>query len=76
VCEVALISIMKGAPPGLTSRKHDRKEPQLFSHCGSFDHHDMQSLDDCKFENLEACNTPLERYFQDLSSGIFKAPNV
>jgi hypothetical protein len=25
---------------------------------------------DCNFETLGACNTPLERCFQDLSSGI------
>jgi hypothetical protein len=29
---------------------------------------------DCNFELLGACNTPLERYFQDLSNGILKAP--
>jgi hypothetical protein len=29
---------------------------------------------DWNFEILGACNTPLERYFQDLSSGILKAP--
>jgi hypothetical protein len=28
---------------------------------------------DCKIKILGACNTPLERYFQDLSSGILKA---
>ena len=27
-----------------TSRKHSKKEPQSFSHCGSFDHLGMQSL--------------------------------
>jgi hypothetical protein len=26
------------------------------------------------FEILGACNTPLEMYFQDISSGIVKAP--
>ena len=67
-----------------TSRKHGKKEPQLFVHCGSFDHPDLQSLNDCRFliflfyncnfSILGACNTPLERYFQDLSSGILKAP--
>jgi hypothetical protein len=28
----------------------------------------------CNFKILGACNTPLERYFQNLSSGILKAP--
>jgi hypothetical protein len=32
-----------------TSRKHGKKEPQSFSHCGSFDHLDLQSLNECKF---------------------------
>ena len=32
-----------------TSRKHGKKEPQLFYHCGSFDHHDLQSLNNCIF---------------------------
>ena len=32
-----------------TSRKHGKKEPQPFSHCGSFDHHDLQSLNNCIF---------------------------
>jgi len=67
-----------------TSRKHGKKEPQSFSHCGSFDHPDMQSLNDCiffwfhgyNFEILGTCNTPLERYFQDLSSGILKTPKI
>ena len=26
-----------------------KKEPQSFSHCGSFDHHDLQPLNDCIF---------------------------
>jgi hypothetical protein len=66
-----------------TSRKHCKKEPQSFSHCSSFDHPDMHSLNDCIFfffcfaaANLIflcAGNTPLERYFQDLSNGILKA---
>jgi hypothetical protein len=34
--EDALISTSHG-----TSRKHGKKEPQSFSHCGSFDHHDV-----------------------------------
>jgi hypothetical protein len=31
-----------------TSRKHSKKEPQLLSHCDSFDHLDLQSLNECK----------------------------
>ena len=67
-----------------TSRKHGKKESRSFSHCGSFDHPDLQSLNnykyvfgfyDCNFEILGVCNTPLERYFQDLPSGILKTPN-
>ena len=66
-----------------TSRKHGKKEPQSVCHCTSFDHPDLQSLNDCRFVHfvlrlhfkiLRACITPLERYFQDLSSGIFKTP--
>jgi hypothetical protein len=29
-----------------TSRKHGKTEPQLFSHCGSFDHPDLQSINE------------------------------
>ena len=67
-----------------TSRKHGKTKPQLFVHCGYFDHHDLQSLNDyiflfflfyeCNFKILGACNTLLERYLQDISSGILKAP--
>jgi hypothetical protein len=32
-----------------TSRKHGKKESQSFVYCGSFDHPDLQSLNDCKF---------------------------
>ena len=32
-----------------TSRKHGKKEPQSFSHCGSFDHHALQWLNICRF---------------------------
>ena len=31
-----------------TSRKPCEKKPQSFSHCGSFDHPDLQSLNDYK----------------------------
>ena len=34
-----------------TSRKHGQKEPQSVSHCGSFDHRNLQSLNDCKKKN-------------------------
>jgi len=59
-----------------------KKEPQLFVHCGSFDHPNLQSQNDYKifffllrlqFKVLGAYNTPLERYSQDLSNGISKA---
>jgi hypothetical protein len=33
---------------GITSRKHGKKEPQSFVHCGSFDHPDLHSLNDYK----------------------------
>ena len=69
-----------------TSRKHGKKELRLFFHCGSFDHPHMQSLNDCKFVFLVfmtvvfqipgACNTTLEMYFQDLSSGVLKVPQI
>ena len=42
----------KGAH-GPTSRKHGEKEPQSFSHCGSFDHHALQSLNNCRFVFLD-----------------------
>jgi hypothetical protein len=32
-----------------TSRKHGKKEPQSFVHCGRFDHPDLQSQNGCKF---------------------------
>jgi hypothetical protein len=32
----------------LTSRKHDKKELQSFSHYGSFDHPDLQTLNKCR----------------------------
>jgi hypothetical protein len=35
---------------GGTRRKHGKKEPQSFVHCGgSFDHPDLHSLNDYKF---------------------------
>ena len=32
-----------------TSRKHGEKEPQSFSHCGSFDHPDLKSHNDYNY---------------------------
>jgi hypothetical protein len=70
-----------------TSRKRCKKEPQLFFHCDSFDHPDLQSLNNCIFfffllsfttliiSFLGACNTPLERYLQNLFRGMLKTPN-
>ena len=34
---------------GFTSKKRCGKESQSFSHCGLFDHPDLQSLNDCRF---------------------------
>ena len=36
-----------------TSRKHGKKEPQSFSHCGSFNHHALQSLNNYRFVFLD-----------------------
>ena len=35
--------------PTNTSRKHGKKEPHTFSYCGSFDHPDLQSINECIF---------------------------
>jgi len=43
----ASMSIAKKSPN--TSKKRCKKEPQSFSHCGSFDHLDLQKLNDCSF---------------------------
>jgi hypothetical protein len=32
----------------ITSRKHGKKEPHSFFHYGSFDHPELQSLNECK----------------------------
>jgi hypothetical protein len=52
-----------------TSRKHVKKEPQSFSHCGSFDHPDPQvnkRLQICLFglptENLRILGLLIYRY--------------
>jgi hypothetical protein len=71
---------MKGMSIG---RKLCEKESQSFSHCGFFDHPNLQSLNDyiffifilrLQFKKFKAWNTPLESYFQDLSNGILQAP--
>jgi hypothetical protein len=36
-------------PKGSTGRKHGKKEPHSFSYCGSFDHPNLQSLNECRF---------------------------
>ena len=69
------------ASSSCSSRKHGKKEPQSFVHCGSFDEFDLQSLNDCMFFLFYDCNfiilgaynIPLKRCFQDLSNGISKA---
>ena len=33
----------------ITSRNHGEREPHVFPHCGSFDHHALQSLKNYKF---------------------------
>ena len=68
----------------ITSRKHGKKKLQLFSHCNSFDHLDLQSLNDytilffsfCdwKIKCFGACDTPLKIYFQNLSNNMLRAP--
>ena len=42
-----------------TSRKHGEKEPQFFSHCGSFDHHALQSLNNRRFVFLDLATDTL-----------------
>ena len=66
-------------------KKLCRKDPQLFSHRGSFDHLDLQSLNDYNFyflffhfatvllERVGTYNIPLERYCQELSNGMLQA---
>ena len=62
-----------------------KKEPQSFSHCGSFDHPDLQSLNECifvfwftssNFKNLGTFNIPLERSRNYLSNGVLHAPRI
>ena len=55
------------------------KKNRIFFHCGYFNLLDLQSLNNCififyncNFEIMGACNTLLERYFQELSSNILK----
>ena len=60
-------------------KNYTKKDPQSVSHCGFFDHPDLQSLHNYSFfffllqlwcYTFRACNIPLEKYFQDLSNGI------
>jgi hypothetical protein len=60
-----------------------QKRATNFSHCSSFDHPDVSSLDDyiffffcfatMIFNRFGACNIPLESYSQDLSNDISQA---
>ena len=67
-----------------TSRKHGKNEPHSFVHCGSFDHHDLQSLNDYKF--FFCLTTAILKFWghvthhwkgilKTFSNGILKAPN-
>jgi hypothetical protein len=64
-----------------TSRKHCKKEPQLFFHCDFFDHSNLQLLNDCKFFfyvlwlQFRTFWALLERYFQGLIKEYQKPPN-
>ena len=42
-------------------QKTMRKKPQSFSHCGSFDHPDLQSLNNYNLKKIQACNILLEK---------------
>ena len=65
------------------SRKHGEKEPQLFSHCGSFDHHALQLLNNCRFIFLDlstdtfkcfgARNIPLD-FFENTFPTVYHTP--
>jgi hypothetical protein len=43
-----VINVKIKISPNIPSNKYGKKEPQSFSHCGSFDHRNLQSLNDCK----------------------------
>ena len=43
-----IIYQIKNAKCCITSRKHGKKEPQSFVHCGSFEHLDLHLLNDYK----------------------------
>ena len=68
-----------------TSKKVCKKEPQSFSHCGSFDHPDLQSLNDykkifsfcdCKFKCLWACDILLKRHFKTFPTIYYVPQNT
>ena len=79
---VFIFSVSNTEYPIQCSIKLCRRTSQLFSHGGSFDHLDLQSLNDYKmfffhfanvsFISYETCNTPLERYFQEFEAPKFQ----
>jgi hypothetical protein len=56
----------------ITSRKHGKKEPQSFSHCGSFDHPDVQSLTAHLFFWFYDCNFEITGHVIHRWKGILK----
>ena len=67
-----------------TSNKFGEKTRSRFFHCGSFDYRGLQSLNDykklifilqLKIKRFGVCDQLLERYFKDLSNGIWQTPN-
>ena len=69
-----------------TSRKHGEKNRNHYFHCGSFDHHALQSLNNCRFVflglpddnlgNLGLVTYRLEWSSKYLSYGISHAPKI
>jgi hypothetical protein len=59
-----------------TSTKHGKKEPQSFVHCGSFDHPDMQSLNDYKIFSFlfYDCNLKILGAMQYTIGKVFSRP--
>jgi hypothetical protein len=83
MCSIHWASHFHATPHLFNSRNLCKKEPQLLSHCDSFDQPDLQSLNNYKFFffvlrlqflKCEACNIQLERYFQNLFNGILHTP--
>ena len=60
----------------VTSRKHGKKEPQLFFYCSSFDHHALQLLNNCIFVFLDLATDTVDilELVKYLSNGISHAP--